>query len=840
MHRQLNTGDSVNDGPSRDWLAGLLLQRGGDFLPRFAYYYRELATRPRRWRRLLQRKLAVTVTGAALLLALAGGPVAFAEPIDTNATISVVNGEVAITDNNRCSLMEAIWNARSTSRGDMKADCRAGNTGGSDRVVLPSGGYFELTAAQNEVYGPTGLPVITSAVVIEGNGATIHRSAADDVPKFRILAVDSSGALTLRNTTISNGFAQNTSQGDELGGGILSHGALTVEGSTIKENRVGNWNFADYTYSLGGGGIFAGGPTTITNSTISDNHVTIEGAAMGGGILVGSEATATITGSAILDNDLSGYYSASGGGIAILGQANIVNSTIAGNINDGSQDTLGGGVFVGGQATITGSTIMNNVAAPYYDTYYHIFAGRGGGLSNVGTTEIANSTISGNEANFGGGVANLDQGELIISSSTLSGNNAYESDPGSYYYALGGTGGGIFSDRHSGADNCSTTTLQSVIVSGNTADNAAQQIHFGPSTDGICTATINVNAFNVFGQDGASGLVGLSAGATDVVPSVSVSAILSPLADNGGPTQTHALPANSPALDLAPNASCTAAPVNDVDQRGEPRNQNGTGGNTANECDAGSFELAAGGAGTAFLASPSGSGTVGGVAFAPADILKFDPATGWSMVFDGSDVGITKNLSAFEVQDNGDILMSFAANQAISGVGTFAPQDIARFVPTASGNNTAGSFQWAFDGSEHWLTSPAEKIDALGDIGDGRTALSMSGTADVKLPNGHTYKAQDEDALGVDLATGDWSTFFDGTGVRGLRAEDVNGLWIDPATGDLYVSLAGAFNLGGIKGNGKDIVKLTNDGGGSYTPSLWYDGSAEGFPSNIDGLDILP
>ena len=192
------------------------------------------------------------------------------------------------------------------------------------------------------------------------------------------------------------------------------------------------------------------------------------------------------------------------------------------------------------------------------------------------------------------------------------------------------------------------------------------------------------------------------------------------------------------------------------------------------------------------------------------------------------------------MQDNGDILMSFAANQAINGVGTFAPQDIARFVPTASGNNTAGSFQWAFDGSDHWLATSAEKIDALADIGDGRTALSTSGTAAVKLPNGHTYKAQDEDALGVDLATGDWSTFFDGTGVRGLRAEDVNGLWIDPATGDLYVSLAGAFNLGGIKGNGKDIVKLTNDGGGSYTPSLWYDGSAEGFPSNIDGLDILP
>ena len=118
--------------------------------------------------------------------------------------------------------------------------------------------------------------------------------------------------------------------------------------------------------------------------------------------------------------------------------------------------------------------------------------------------------------------------------------------------------------------------------------------------------------------------------------------------------------------------------------------------------------------------------------------------------------------------------------------------------------------------------------------------MSTTGAAAVKLPNGNVLKAQDEDALGVNLGSGVWSAYFDGTPIPGLKAEDINGLWIDPATGDLYVSIVGAFNLGGVKGNGQDIVKLTSNGGGSYTPSLWYDGSAEGFPSNIDGLDILP
>ncbi|MBP6786006.1 MAG: right-handed parallel beta-helix repeat-containing protein [Candidatus Promineofilum sp.] len=835
MQRELNTGDSANDGSSHEWLARLLVQRGDTFLPRFAYYYRQLAARPRRWRRLLQRKLAVTVTGAALLLALAGGPIAFAEPIDTNATINVVDGEVVMANNNKCSLMEAIWNARSTNAGNMKADCRAGRPSGLDTVVLPAGGDFMLTAAQNEVYGPTGLPVITSAVVIEGNGATIHRSAADGVPRFRILAVDAGGALTLQNTTISNGFADNQDLGSGLGGGILSYGVLTVEGSTITENNAKSYHYND---EGGGGGIAADGPTTITNSTISDNHASVDGTGAGGGILIDSQATATITGSAILDNTLEGYTASYGGGIAVLGQANINSSTIAGNVNDGSiSNAGGGGIAVLGQATITGSTISNNAVTPYFDSYYHISAGTGGGLSNVGTAAIVNSTISGNEANYGGGVANSGQGELTVSSSTLSGNSAFVTDPGSYYTAKGGTGGGIFSAPYSPNGNCSTTTLNGVIVSGNTSDVSARQIRFEPSTGGSCTATMTVNAFNVFGQNGESGLSGLSAGATDIVPAVGLAAILSPLADNGGPTQTHALPANSPALDLAPSSSCSAAPVNGVDQRGEPRNQNGKDGATANECDAGSFELQAAGGAGAFLVSPASSGTVGGVAFAPADILKYDPAMGWSMYFDGSDVGVTKNLAAFEVLENGDILMSFATRQ-VTPAGAFMPQDVARFVPAATGPDTNGSFQWEFDGSAHLLTTSGEKIDALGWAG-GRLAISTTGAAAVKLPNGTVLKAQDEDALGFDTSTGAWSEFFDGTPIPGLKAEDVNGLWIDPATDDVYVTLAGAFNLGGVRGNGKDIVKLT-DNGGSYTPSLWWDGSAEGFPSNINGVEIVP
>ena len=50
---------------------------------------------------------------------------------------------------------------------------------------------------------------------------------------------------------------------------------------------------------------------------------------------------------------------------------------------------------------------------------------------------------------------------------------------------------------------------------------------------------------------------------------------------NGGPTLTHALTIDSPAIDLAPAADCSGAPTSGVDQRGVARSQDGNGGGTA-------------------------------------------------------------------------------------------------------------------------------------------------------------------------------------------------------------------------------------------------------------------
>jgi hypothetical protein len=64
---------------------------------------------------------------------------------------------------------------------------------------------------------------------------------------------------------------------------------------------------------------------------------------------------------------------------------------------------------------------------------------------------------------------------------------------------------------------------------------------------------------------------------------------LNSLSDNGGPTKTHSLLSNSPAIDAGNNSRCTS-----IDQRGYPRPADGNGDGVP-KCDIGSVELSPGG-----------------------------------------------------------------------------------------------------------------------------------------------------------------------------------------------------------------------------------------------------
>jgi Putative Ig domain len=310
----------------------------------------------------------------------------------------------------------------------------------------------------------------------------------------------------------------------------------------------------------GGFGFFGGlgnyGTLTIENSTISGNT-----AHVGGGVI--NRGTLTIKNSTI-SNNTTNYGS---GGVTNSGTLAIKNSTISGN----DSYYFGGGVGNSGTLTIENSTISGNTAFG------------GGGVYNCcspySSTKIINSTISGNSAVNGGGVFNHGSG-LTLTNSTISGNAA-------------DAGGGLANSAITGSAydcqfiNCSpgTISLDNSLIAGNQATVAAEVEN---------TSIVSASSFNLFGSDGNAGVSGFTPGPTDIVPSVSLAQILGPLQNNGGPTDTHALIAGSPAIDAGDPGGCrdSQGALLRTDQRGFARHVDGNNDGTV-RCDIGALEFGA-------------------------------------------------------------------------------------------------------------------------------------------------------------------------------------------------------------------------------------------------------
>lgn len=291
-----------------------------------------------------------------------------------------------------------------------------------------------------------------------------------------------------------------------------------------------------------------------------------------GGGIYGNDSSLTLTNSTVSKNwAFSGY----GGGIyTISSTLNLTDSTISEN-----EALLVGGIYSdsGSTSTLTNSIVSKNEAC------------YGGGIcASNSTLQLINSTVSENSAflydvgvNYGGGMI-IGDSTVTLTNSTISGNEAIND------------GGGIFIVN-------STLTLISSLISGNKSTAGAGNELYNVSEP----STIYANSSNLFGHRGESDtkaffnftpgnsdINATSDGTNGILKPTALSTILLPLADNGGPTQTHALPAGSPAIDL--DTTCSAGLS--TDQRGEPRPVTG--------CDTGSFEGSISlSSGTAFLPS---------------------------------------------------------------------------------------------------------------------------------------------------------------------------------------------------------------------------------------------
>lgn len=241
-------------------------------------------------------------------------------------------------------------------------------------------------------------------------------------------------------------------------------------------------------------------------------------------------------------------------------------------------------------------------------------------------------------------------------------------------------------------------------------------------------------------------------------------------------------------------------------------------------------------------------GWAGDVALTDEDIVAYDPAAEqWVKVFDASDVGLMWNdLNAHAIVDDG-ILMSFKVPRIIDGLGWVDDSDIVKFAPTSLGEQTAGSFTLWFDGSDVGLTRNSEDIDAITFTPDGYLLVSTSGRVIVDGVAGrdedlllfHATSYGDETA-------GTWQRYFDGSDVSlgSGQPEDLWGAWVDPSNGELYLTTRGKFQVRGLRGDGDDIFICTPSSLGAQTDcefSRFWNGAAAGFHAgSIDALWIGP
>ena len=206
-----------------------------------------------------------------------------------------------------------VVNKNDDGAGSLRAAIAAAAPGDTIQFALPLPAIITLKSALT----------IDKDLTIIGPGPlklTVTRSTAKKTPSFRVLNVNA-GVVTITGLTLSNGRALNPNgASDNLGGGILSFGSLTVSNCVITKNEAPTEN-GGVGY---GGGIFALGPLTVVDSTISLNKVT----GAGGGISTFYSSGFILDRCTVSEN----IAFVQGGGVNFQGSiGSLKNSTISGN-----------------------------------------------------------------------------------------------------------------------------------------------------------------------------------------------------------------------------------------------------------------------------------------------------------------------------------------------------------------------------------------------------------------------------------------------------------------------------------------------------------------------------
>jgi hypothetical protein len=288
-----------------------------------------------------------------------------------------------------------------------------------------------------------------------------------------------------------------------------------------------------------------------------------------------------------IDGAGSGITVTGGGAHRVLqidaGVVSTINAlTITGGFAPG---TAGGGIYNLGSLSLSNSTVTGNSAAS------------GGGIFNDHSLSLSNSTVTGNSAQSGGGIYNDGAGTMIMSGDTVNNNTAT---------APTGHGGGVDNFGHLTIINCTiaanlalqgggiyngdllnvvNSTVASNTVTGAGADGGGiytfgqlsllNTIVYNPNSGAATKNDVHGPIAQVQGDLFGSSVT--IAGGGDLGGNqFNANPLLGPLQNNGGATATMALLPGSPAIGAGASVSLIPGlSVPATDQRGEPRPANG-------------------------------------------------------------------------------------------------------------------------------------------------------------------------------------------------------------------------------------------------------------------------
>lgn len=413
---------------------------------------------------------------------------------------------------------------------------------GAAGTIIDGGGAGSVLVAQTNRLRLEGV-TIRNGAADRGAGLRLDDRARVEVVDSRIagnqasvygggVALGSRASLTLTDTTVEdNGALSGAGIHTEIVGAGASGkscrgGTLIMNRGALRGNVVDNQGPA-----MNATGVVCNGGARVDLNDVVVEANTVGCVGCGGSGAIRAHGKLVLRRTTVVDN--------SAGGIFARGSLEVLESTIADN--DGGSFGVGG-VSIGSlpsfarhKLRIVRSTISGN-SAQY-----------GGGVYvRSAKASIETSTISGNSAAIGGGISvwgSSNQARVIVLNSTVAGNSATSS------------AGGI-----ARVDEV-PVTLQATILGDNQAPS-------GPD----CTGSIMARGANLIEDTSDCTVLTIGSGVT-----TGVDPLLGPLQANGGPTETLELLPGSPAR----GANSSAGDCRTRDQRGVARTV---------PCDVGAFE----------------------------------------------------------------------------------------------------------------------------------------------------------------------------------------------------------------------------------------------------------